>query len=385
MFPINQRFWELCLALNIDPQDRDAPQEVGTKPFYVGLRRKVLNLLESRFELVDGALGVETQHERLRNTGLAASLWRELNGSGGKTKAIEESTARSAMYRLHGLIETSSGGWVLPPPNAGEPDGSRKPIQAQFEQVFSVVPQLVRERIHELCLQRRDLMDRYIADAVRYLQAEVVGLSLPEPPWNHRYEFTRGHEFIDKFLDCARNARLDITLAAVDFYITASIGRSLFLERLKCGVRVRVLIFDFVRGDVPHVARMIRRSPEVLCALSNETVEALLWLREAAASAGVFDKLEVRLLDRDPRGRWYIVDALRKDGHGQFAFTVPRASDTATRATDSGGGWEVTPEIVQAHAREVEELWQQAEPIDAWLPAYERWKILPETKRLLGE
>jgi hypothetical protein len=52
-------------------------------------------------------------------------------------------------------------------------------------------------------------------------------------------------------------------------------------------VRVRFLIFDFVHGDAAHVARMVGRSRDVLCALGNDTVDGLLWLREEARRTGV--------------------------------------------------------------------------------------------------
>ncbi len=195
----------------------------------------------------------------------------------------------------------------------------------QFEQSVSVIPRQVRDRIYELCGQRADLMSRYLEQAAKHLQGEVEGLSLPGPPWNERYESKRGYEFAEKFLERAKKARTEILLAAVDFYITSAICQSIFLDRLKNHVRVRILLFDFVRGDTSHVARMVRRSPQVLCALSNDTVEALLWLREEAQAAGVLHKLEIGLLDRDPQGRWYIIDPMSEEGRGAYAFTVPRA------------------------------------------------------------
>ena len=58
---------------------------------------------------------------------------------------------------------------------------------------------------------------------------------------------------------------------------------------------------------------------------------------------------------------------------------------TAAKATEAKGGWETTAQVIQAHAREIERLWTEAQDFEAWLPSYESWKALPETKTLLGE
>lgn len=381
MLPINKRFHDLCRALKIDPNDGSTPEEDGTWEFYNTLRRKLSRLLGNRYYLADGALCVEDQHTQ----GLAATLRRELNGSGGKTEVVKEPNARTAVYRLHGFVETASGAWVLPVRHVAQADAPLKSVEAQFEQCVSVIPAQVRDRIYELCAERRDLMNRYLDQAAQHLQGELEGLNLPVPPWNERYEAKRGHEFVEKFLERAQQARTEITLAAVDFYITAAICQSLFLDRLEHRVRVRILIFDFVHGDTSHVARMVRRSPQVLCALSNDTVEALLSLREEARAAGVHEYLELRVLDRDPQGRWYIIDPMSEEGRGAYAFTVPRAAGTAAKATEAKGGWETTLQVIQAHARDVERLWTEAQDFETWLPRYESWKALPETKTLLCE
>ena len=378
MFPLNKRFYELCLALKIDPRDEAVPEQEGTKAFYIGLRKKLLSLLENRYFLVDDTLVVKAK----RNHGLASALWHELRGEGPKT-SITELTARSAVYRLHGFVETSDGSWALPPRVAPERNASALSAHDQFEQNLSVIPEQVRGRIDELAAERADLLHRYLSEAAEYLRGKSQEPKLLEPPWNERYEVARGHEFIEEFLRRARRARREIVLAAVDLYITASTCRTLLIDRLKAQVRVRVLIFDFLHGDVKHVARMIRRSPDVLRALGNDTVEAFLRIREAA---GVDRKnLEVRLLNRDPQGRWYIIDPLSEEGEGASAFTVPRAPDTATRASDAGGGWETTRHVVRDHARHVDRLWAEAQDFDAWLPSYESWRARPKTKTMLGE
>jgi hypothetical protein len=381
VFPINKRFHELCRALKIDPGDGSARYEEGSREFYNTLRKKLSRLLGNRFCLADGTLGVEDRHTQ----GFADTLRRELNGSGGKTEVVKESNARTAVYRLHGFVEAASGGWVLPPRRETGADAPLKPAEELLQQGVSVIPREVRERIYELCAQRADLMNRYLEQAIKHLQGEGEGPGLPGPPWDERYESKRGHEFAEKFLERAKKARREIWLAAVDFYITAAICQSIFLERLQNHVRVRILIFDFVRGDTSHVARMVRRSPQVLCALSNDTVEALLRLREAARAAGVLEYLEIGVLDRDPQGRWYVIDPMSEDGRGAYAFTVPRASGTAAKPADIGGGWETTAHVIQAHAREVERLWAEAQDFEAWRPSYESWRAHPETKTLLGE
>jgi hypothetical protein len=68
MYPINRRFCELCLALEIVARDE------GTKEFYETLRGHVRELIDNSYELTDGVLRVE----RLRNQGPAWSLHSEL-------------------------------------------------------------------------------------------------------------------------------------------------------------------------------------------------------------------------------------------------------------------------------------------------------------------
>ena len=64
MYPINRRFCELCVALEI------VAQAEGTEDFYDELRRRVSDLIDSSCELTDGELRVE----RLRNQGPAWAL-----------------------------------------------------------------------------------------------------------------------------------------------------------------------------------------------------------------------------------------------------------------------------------------------------------------------
>jgi hypothetical protein len=279
MYPINRRFCELCLALEIVPRDE------GTEDFYDELRRRVSDLIDSSCELTDGELRVE----RLRNQGPAWALNKELDGT-NKTGMLKSDTAVPAVYRLLGFVQ-SADGWVqLPRDLRGEQttDG-----RARQRRSFGVVPQRVRLRILEVWESAPHLLCNYAEDAIGYLMKARAD-PLPEAPWNLPYEFENGHEFIFDFLQGARAARTEVTVAAVSSYITASIGRQIFLGLLVRGVKVRFLLFDFIHGDVEHVARMIRRSPDALRVAANDTAEALLWLREKAFAAGKLEHLDVR-------------------------------------------------------------------------------------------
>ena len=146
-------------------------------------------------------------------------------------------------------------------------------------------------------------------------------------------------------------------------------------------VRVRFLLFDFLHGKVEHVAKMIRRSEHAFYAFASDTVDALLELRRRATAAGKAHLLEVRLLDKDPEGRWYIVDA-RPDAIPK-GFVVPRASECKSA---EASGDRVSVVDVLRHAEVVERLWAGARELDdQWWEEYKTWKIDPDTQRMLGQ
>ena len=93
-------------------------------------------------------------------------------------------------------------------------------------------------------------------------------------------------------------------------------------------------------------------------------------LREKARAAGKLEHLEVRLLDRDPEGRWYLIDPLA----GGRGFVVPRAS----------GGRISNSQELERHLEQVNLLWGRARQLDEWLPAYEGWKSDPKNQVVLG-
>lgn len=366
MYPINRRFCEICLALQIVAQDE------GTKDFYEKLRGRVLELIDNSFELAD-VLRVE---KRLRNQGPAWLLNKELAETGAKTGLLKRETAELAVYRLLGFVR-SSAGWVQVPRDLrGERTDGPEHLHRQ---AFGVVPQAVRQRILELWESAPHLLRNYAEEAISYLRRDRAD-PLPDPPWNLPYEFKNGHEFIFDFLASARDAQAEVMIAAVNSYITASIGRQIFLKLLLRGVKVRFLLFDFIHGDVEHVARMIRRSPDALSVFANDTVEALLSLFEQARAAGKVENLEVRLLDRDPEGRWYLIDPLA----GGCGFVVARASDDPCKASDAAGGRVSERQQLERHTARVRSLWDRARKFEDWLPAYDDWKSAPHNQLLLG-
>lgn len=365
MYPINRRFCELCLALEIVTQDE------GTEDFYDRLRGRVSEPIDSSCELADGELRVE----RLRNQGPAWALNKELDGT-NKTGVLKSETAVPAVYRLLGFVQ-SARGWVQLPRDLRVEQTTD--AAARHRRSFGIVPQRVRLRILEVWESAPHLLRNYAEDAIGYLMKERAD-PLPEAPWNLPYEFENGHEFILDFLQGAREALTEVTVAAVSSYVTASIGRQIFLGLLMRGVKVRFLLFDFIHGDAEHVARMIRRSPDALCVAANDTAEALIWLREKARAAGKLAHLEVRLLDRDPEGRWYLIDPLG-GGHG---FVVPRASNPQHTAANAGGGRISSSRELERQLEQVNLMWERARDMAAWLPAYEGWKSDPKNQLMLG-
>ena len=205
MYPINRRFCELCLALEIVARDE------GTREFYEKLRGRVLELIDNSYELTDGVLRVE----RRRNQGPAWPSDKELSETGAKTGLLTRDTAELAVYRL--WLRPIFSGWVQLPRELRDEqvEGTRPP----HRESFGVVPQRVRERLRELWESAPNLLRNYAEEAIVYLKKERAD-PLPEPPWNLPYEFENGHELIFDFLVGAKDAQTEVTVAAVNCYIT---------------------------------------------------------------------------------------------------------------------------------------------------------------------
>jgi len=208
---------------------------------------------------------------------------------------------------------------------------------------------------------------------------------LPVPPWNRPLEFENAHGFILSFFDRVKSAHSNITVVAVDAYITAAIGHEAFTNALKQGVRVRFLIFDFLHRSARRVARMIGRSEQAFYASVTDTVEALLKLRGEAKAIGKHDLLEIRLADKDPAGRWYIIDAPAQPGVPEpMAFVARRTAGEPSKAAAARGGI-ARLEDIPAHVATVDQLWADARELnEEWLGEYKAWKAKPKTQRLLG-
>ena len=380
-FPINERFRELCLALEVATSDADS------KPAYRELLGTVSDLLENEYVLTGNLIRVRT----LRTQGPIQSLRSELAGKNGKTQTMAPKVAALAVRRLLGFVECTERDerWVQLPHDRElgyhfePPKAAPAKLWAHHEVYEAVVPAHVRAKIYRFHRSAPLLLNRFVKEASAYL-SKPGARALPTPPWNQPYEFENGHNFIHEFLSDAEHATSDITVAAVSSYICASIGQQIFLEALKRGIAIRFLLLDFVHGDVKHVARMIRRSPDALCVFANDTLEALLWLRERALAENTSGQLELRVLQRDPQGRWYLIDA-RGEPKGRRAFIVPRAAGGETKAASVAGG-RVPQSLAENPIREVDALWAQARPVDAeWLKDYESWKADRRIQKLLGQ
>jgi len=380
-FPINERFRELCRALSIPTSDGDS------KLAYKELLGTVADLLENEYVLTGSSIRVRT----LRTQGPIQSLRSELAGKNGKTKTMAPKVAALAVRRLLGFVEStdSSEHWVQLPRDREtsywfEPSKAAPSKLWTHQDVYeAVVPAGVRAKIYRFSCSAPLVLNRYVKQATAFLSKQSAD-ALPTPPWEQPYEFENGHNFIHEFLSDAEHATSDITVAAVNNYITASVGQQIFLDALARGVDVRFLLFDFIHGDVKHVAQMIRRSHDALCVFSNDTLEALLWLRDRAIAQRTSGKLDLRVCRADPRGRWYIIDA-KGDPKGRRAFIVPRATGDPIKSANAAGG-RVPPSLAEEHIRDVETLWAQSQPIDgAWLKDYECWKADRRIRKILGQ
>jgi hypothetical protein len=384
-FPVNARFAQLCLSLEIEPnaeQNAGGPKP-GSLEYYKRQLAYVSDLLRNSYSLE----GDTVRFKKLLGQGPAVSLHRELTGE-QKLHTLKRDPAEKAVRCLMGFVHCAGAksGWAQVPRRAKhelEP-GAAEPTKAwSHPDVYSVVPARVREKIYDLWIAAPNELERYVAHAINYLEREGAD-PLQEPPWKQPFELEHGHELILDFLNGAKDAASDITVVAVTSFITASIGGQVFLGALKRGVNVRFLLFDFLKGDVEQVARMIRRSPDALRVSANDTMEALLLLRDRARAEDAEGKLELRLAIDDPQGRWYIVDA-RGEPNETLAFVVPRIAGAATKAA-SAAAERVSKQAVEHCVRHVEALWAGARPIDRdWLTTYERWKSGPEIQSVLGQ
>ncbi|MEO6600602.1 MAG: hypothetical protein ABIQ16_12050 [Polyangiaceae bacterium] len=385
-FPINRRFSELCRALEIEPKpeaNATLPAE-GTLEYYKLQHFYLLALLQNRYVLEGNVVRLKI----LPTQGPGHALTRELGSDGGFRGRLSKENAEKAVRQLLGFVHcpASGTGWSALPRDAKherEP-GKPEPTNGWFHQdAYGVVPARVRERIYELAIGAPNELERYVERAIAFLEREAAD-PLGAPPWNEPFEFESGHEFILLFLNRVSRASSDIMIAAVNGYITASIGRQVFLSALRKGINVRFLVFDFIHGEVEQVARMIGRSQDSLKVFGTDTMEALLWLRARAIEENTKGKLELRLLKEDPKGRWYLIDAL-KYSPSSTAFVVPRAAGTECK-TETARGERVSELEMERHSREVEALWARAQPVaDEWLRAFEVWKADHEVQRILGQ
>lgn len=384
-FPVNERFFQLCSALEIEARAEldGVVAKPGSREHYKRQLSYVSDLLRNSYALE----GETVRFKKLLGQGPAVSLHRELTGE-HKLPTLKRDPAEKAVRCLMGFVHCAAAksGWSQVPPRARhelEP-GVAEPTKAwSHPDVYSVVPARVRAKIYDLWIAAPNELERYVAHAINYLERASAD-PLREPPWKQPFELEHGHELILDFLIGAREAVSDITVVAVTSFITASIGGQVFLGALKRGVRVRFLLFDFLQGDVEQVAKMIRRSPDALRVSANDTIEALLLLRARAAAEHAGGKLELRLSGCDPQGRWYIVDA-GSESKDTLAFVVPRIAGAATKAA-SAAAERVSAAMVDHCVRNVEALWDAARPIDEeWLSAYDGWKENPEIQRVLGQ
>jgi len=164
-------------------------------------------------------------------------------------------------------------------------------------------------------------------------------------------------------------ARNDVTFVGAAFSISVHQGAAQFSAALARGVRLRFLVFDFMRADpddVSAVAKELGLSFDSMRERFVSTLNTLLELR-SVAQANSWPNFELRLLSQDPGMRRYIVD--QNDMRAGQTFYVPRVrrSLDIPALAISNEVRDVVEQIVDG----IQKLWDGAAQIsDDWVNEY---------------
>lgn len=181
------------------------------------------------------------------------------------------------------------------------------------------------------------------------------------------------NDFLPKIKKYISEAKDDICIVGVSFYITVPERKDDFLEKLKEGVSIRFLVYDFLseNKNLNEVAAGFNQTPKALINECIMTVEGLREIVEQWDNKNQINKFEVRLFKSEPRTRFYIFDRRREEGYTYFVPHVyyqnsPNLPGYLAKNISTG----VTPAYIEG----VERLWKNSIDLDIWWKKYERYK-----------
>lgn len=235
----------------------------------------------------------------------------------------------------------------------------------------------VRNRLEELpealaepLVARTDLRDLFQSNAS------------PGPSWQTPDEqiseltglvdyYSRANDFVYRMPHYIDTAKQDVWLVGVNFYITVPEQKDRFLARLRAGVDVRFLVFNFLSPHVGEVAEGFGTTKASLMAECVSTMEGLVDIHTKAEGERLNGRFEVRLTDSEPRTRFCLFDRRSENG---FTYFVPHVGRNNSPNLPGFLARNVEAGIAQDYIRSVEVLWGESTPLSDWIPGYEKFK-----------
>lgn len=185
------------------------------------------------------------------------------------------------------------------------------------------------------------------------------------------------NDFLSHISKHIRKANEEIWFVGTNFFSTAPTHKDLLVEKLRDGVDIKFLIFDFLDPSLSRVAASFSNSEGEFCKQCESTVESLLeihrsWEQMQGQSRG---QLDIRLSGREPKIRLYFFDRRRFSGHTYFVPHVakwdsPKLPGFLVRNIRRG--------IVSTYAAGVQQLWEESQQFMDWLPKFMGQAKTPE-------
>jgi hypothetical protein len=176
------------------------------------------------------------------------------------------------------------------------------------------------------------------------------------------------YETANKFVETRLGSMLDeakdeVFIHGVSFYITLPDRKGELLGALARGVTVKFLVYDPAAPNMSETAEGFSQTPEELRSECRTTVNLLRQLREEARARKLSGDLQVRLFRTTPRMRLYVIDRRNPTG---LTFFVPHVDQQNSPnlpgyLVKNGGG------VAKAFFEGLDRLWAKAIDFDAWL------------------
>lgn len=186
----------------------------------------------------------------------------------------------------------------------------------------------------------------------------------------------RSNDFLPRLRELSAGASQEIWFVGMNFYVSAPQLKDDLLERLRHGVTVRYLIYDFLSddttqvalsSDLPQVARSFDNTPDELLSQSIQTVESLQQLAMRAEQEGVRGRFEVRLFKTIPRARLYFFDPESPTG---YTFFVPYTNRKDSPNLPGLLLHNVKGGMFESYFLSTNQLWHDSEPLEHWIGRY---------------